>query len=67
MKCQQTRACLKRLFCKMCVTIYGKFYPDEGIVTCYDNRIQTKYTAKFGTQIAGMIFKCMSQFTGTLT
>ncbi|MFR3950254.1 MAG: DUF6783 domain-containing protein [Ruminococcus sp.] len=66
MKCQQTRACLKKVFRKIYVTIYGKFYPDEGIVTCYDNRIQTKYTAKSSVQIAGMIFKCVSQFTGTL-
>ena len=24
------RACLKKAFCKMCVTICGRFCPDEG-------------------------------------
>ena len=27
-----TRACLKKAFCKMCVTICGRFCPDEGAV-----------------------------------
>ena len=40
----------------MCVTICGRFYPDEGVVACYDNRILVKYTTKWGVQIAGMIF-----------
>ncbi|MFR4300111.1 MAG: DUF6783 domain-containing protein [Blautia faecis] len=51
----------------MCVIICRRFCPDEGVVTSCDNRIRTKYTTKFGTQIAGMIFKCMPQFTGALT
>ena len=38
----------------MCVTICGRFYPDEGVVAGYDNRIWVKYTAKWGAQIAGM-------------
>ncbi|WP_431833827.1 DUF6783 domain-containing protein, partial [Blautia acetigignens] len=25
-----SRACLKKAFCKMCVTICGRFCPDEG-------------------------------------
>ena len=41
----------------MCVTIYGKFCSDGGVVTGYDNRIRAKYTAKWGVQIAGMIFQ----------
>ena len=41
----------------MCVTICGKFCPGEVVVAGYDNRIQAKYTAKWGVQIAGMIFQ----------
>ncbi|WP_416386066.1 DUF6783 domain-containing protein [Blautia faecis] len=67
MKCQQIRECLEKAFCKMCIIIYGRFRPNSVVVASCDNRIQTKYTAKFGTQIARMIFKYMSQFTGTLT
>ena len=29
------RACLKKAFCKMCVTICGIFCPDEGAVAGY--------------------------------
>ena len=52
-----TRACLKKAFCKMCVTICGRFCPDEGAVAGYGNWIRAKYTAKWGVQIAGMIFQ----------
>ena len=58
-----TRACLKKAFCKMCVTICGRFCPDEGVVAGYDNRIRAKYTAKWGVQIAGMIFQTRSSRT----
>ena len=54
------RACLKKAFCKMCVTICGRFCPDEGVVAGYGNRIRAKYTAKWGVQIAGMIFQTRS-------
>ena len=47
------RACLQKAFCKMCVTIYGRFRPDEGAVAGYGNRIQAKYTAKWGVQKQG--------------
>ena len=47
--------CLKNAFCKMCVTVCGKFVPDEGVVAGYDNRIRDKSPAKWGVQIAGMI------------
>ena len=60
------RACLKKAFCKMCVTICGRFCPDEGVVAGYDNRIRAKYTAKWGVQIAGMIFQTGSSAPGTL-
>ena len=55
------RACLKKAFCKMCVTICGRFCPDEGAVAGYGNRIRAKYTAKWGVQIAGMIFQTRSR------
>ena len=44
----------------MCVTICGRFCPDEGAVAGYGNRIRAKYTAKWGVQIAGMIFQTRS-------
>ena len=41
----------------MCVTICGRFCPDEGAVAGYGNRIRAKSSAKWGVQIAGMIFQ----------
>ena len=55
------RACLEKAFCKMCVTICGRFCPDEGVVAGYDNRIRAKYSAKWGVQIAGMLFQTCSR------
>ena len=56
---------MKKAFCKMCVTICGRFHPDEGAVAGYGNRIRMKYTAKWGVQIAGMIFQTgSSNMTG---
>ena len=52
--------CLKNALRKMCVTICGRFCSDEGVIAGYDNRIRTKYTAKWGVQIAGMIFQIHS-------
>ena len=54
------RACLKKAFCKMCVTICGRFCPDKGAVAGYGNRIRVKSPAKWGVQIAGMIFQTRS-------
>ena len=45
----------------MCVTICGRFHPDEGAAAGYGNRIRVKYTAKWGVQIAGMIFQTRSR------
>ena len=45
----------------MCVTICGRFRSDEGTVADYGNRIRVKYTAKWGMQIAGMIFQTGSR------
>ena len=53
--------CVENALRKMCVTIYGRFCSDEGVVAGYDNRIRTKYTAKWGVQIAGMIFQTRSR------
>ena len=44
----------------MCVTICGRFCPDEGAVAGYGNRIRVKSPAKWGVQIAGMIFQTRS-------
>ena len=48
------------VFCKMCITIYGRFRLNEGGVAGYGNRMKAKYTAKWGVQIAGMIFQTRS-------
>ncbi|MFQ7771356.1 MAG: DUF6783 domain-containing protein, partial [Ruminococcus sp.] len=52
---------MKKAFCKMCVTICGRFCPDEGAVAGYGNRIRAKSPAKWGVQIAGMIFQAHSK------
>ena len=44
----------------MCVTICGRFCPIKGGVAGYANRKRAKYTAKWGVQIAGMIFQTRS-------
>ena len=54
---------MENAFCKMCVTVCGKFVPDEGVVAGYDNRIRDKFPAKWGVQIAGMIFQTGSSIT----
>ena len=45
----------------MCVTICGRFSPDEGAVAGYGNWIRAKYTAKWDVQIVGMIFQTGSK------
>ena len=57
MNIEQTRACLENAFCKMRVTVYGKFVPDEDVVARYDNRIWNEGSAKCGMQITGMILR----------
>ncbi len=44
----------------MCVTICGRFDPNEGGVVGYVDRMRAKYTAKWGVQLAGMIFQTRS-------
>ena len=55
-----SRACLKKAFRKMYVTICGRFCPDKGAVASYGNRIRAKYAAKWGVHLAGMIFQTRS-------
>jgi len=55
-----TRACLKKAFCKMCVTICGRFCSDKGAVAGYGALIRAKSPAKWGVQIAEMIFQTRS-------
>ena len=57
---EEARACLKKAFCKMCVTVCGRFCLNEGGVAGYVNRMKVKYAAKWGVQIAGMIFQTRS-------
>ena len=58
---EEARACLKKAFCKMCVTVCGRFRSDKGAVAGYGNRIRVKSPAKWGVQIAGMIFQTRSK------
>ncbi|MEI2992206.1 MAG: DUF6783 domain-containing protein [Blautia faecicola] len=44
----------------MCVTVCGRFFLNEGGVAGYVNRMKVKYAAKWGVQIAGMIFQTRS-------
>ena len=52
--------CLKNAFCKMYAIICGRFCLNKGGVAGYVNRMKVKYTAKWGVQIAGMIFQTRS-------
>ena len=56
-----SRACLKNAFCKMHITICGRFRLNEGGVAGYVNRMKAKYTVNWGVQIAGMIFQTRSK------
>ena len=56
-----TRACLKKAFCELRVPVCGRFYPNEGGVVGYGNRMRVKYTAKWGLQIAEMILQTRSK------
>ena len=56
------RACLEIAFRQVCVPLCGRFGPDEEGVAGYVDRIGTKYTAKWGVQMAGMNFQTRSSF-----
>ena len=56
------RACLKKAFRELRVSVCGRFYPNEGgVAGGYGNRMRVKYTAKWGLQIAEMIFQTRSR------
>ncbi|MGN9125642.1 MULTISPECIES: DUF6783 domain-containing protein [Oliverpabstia] len=61
------RAYLKKAFRKLRVTVCGRFYPNEGVVAGYGNRTRVKYTAKWGLQIAEMIFQTRSGSVSVLS
>ncbi|MFR3885195.1 MAG: DUF6783 domain-containing protein [Lachnospiraceae bacterium] len=48
----------------MRVPVCGRFYPNEGGVAGYGNRMRVKYTANWGLQIVEMIFQTRSSITG---
>ena len=51
---------IKKAFRKLRVPVCGRFYPNEGGVAGYGNRMRVKYTAKWGLQIAEMVFQTRS-------
>ena len=55
------RACLKKAFRELRVSVCGRFYPNEGGVAGYGNRTRVKSPAKWGLQIAEMIFQTRSR------
>ena len=59
----RSRACLKKAFRELRVPVCGRVYPNEGGVAGYGNRMRVKYTAKWGLQIAEMIFQTRSNRT----
>ena len=48
---------MQKVFRALRVSVCGRFYPNEGGVAGYGNRMRVKYTAKRGLQIADMIFQ----------
>jgi len=54
------RACLKKAFRELRVPVCGRFYPNEGGVAGYGNRMRVKSPAKWGLQIAEMVFQTRS-------
>ena len=55
------RTCLKKAFRELRDPVCGRFYPNEGGVAGYGNRMRVKYTAKWGLQISEMIFQTRSK------
>ena len=58
--CKTFRACLKNGFRKLRVPVCGRFCPNEGGVAGYGNRMRAKSPAKWGLQIAEMVFQTRS-------
>ena len=59
----ETRACLKIAFRQMCVTICGRFDPNEGGVVGYVDRMRAKSPAKWGVHMVGMNFQTRSSMS----
>ena len=55
------RTCLKKAFRELRDPVCGRFYPNEGGVAGYGNRMRVKHTAKWGLQISEMIFQTRSK------
>ena len=53
-------ACFKIHFCQLCVTVCGRFVPDEGRIAGYVTWIRGKYAAKWDVQMAGRNFNTRS-------
>ena len=59
----ETRACLKKAFRELRVPVCGRFYPNEGGVAGYGNRMRVKYTAKWDSQLTKSLFQTRSKAT----
>ena len=57
----RSRACLKKAFRELRVPVCGRFYPNEGGVAGYGNRMRVKSPAKWDLQIAEMVFQTRSK------
>ncbi|WP_455616240.1 DUF6783 domain-containing protein [Eisenbergiella sp.] len=51
---------MKIAFCRLCVSLCGRFVPNEGGVAGYVDRIWGKSPAKWDVQTAGMNFRIRS-------
>ena len=58
---------MKIAFCQLCVTLCGRFDPNERGVVGYGKRIRAKYAAKWGVQMAGMDFQTRPSDTDILS
>ncbi len=57
---------MKNAFRQLCVTICGRFDPNEGGVVGYVDRMRGKDAAKWGVQMAGMNFQTRSSMKNGL-
>ncbi|MFR1867004.1 DUF6783 domain-containing protein [Eisenbergiella massiliensis] len=51
---------MKIAFCRLCVSLCGRFVPNEGGIAGYVDRIWGKSTAKWDVQTTGMNFRIRS-------
>ena len=57
----KVRACLKKAFCKMCVTICGRFCPNSVAVARYGALIRTKSPTNCDAHLAESLFQTRSK------